>query len=530
MSESSERIKAYWSRVTSGDRAAQLALSGSAAAIVLVMSLIAWSVSSNDPTSSNEPGSITDRATEALDDPALDDLSSPTDAAGPRGNRSSSPSDATVSAPGVPEIPKGVALTKDAIKVGIAYNKDPGAANAAAGFSNIGQVDQKRAWDIMIADYNRNPVNGRKIVPVYYATTTDDITSKGQDRLEQEACAHYTQDNKVFLVWGGILGGDVLATCLTKAGVPLIGLGNSSRKTFERFPYAVDPTGTAMERMAEFEVEHLVRQGFFKGFKDNQLPYTPQKPADGKARIGLIRYNEPEWDAGAAAMKARLAKHGLSLCSGCEFEISYSSSDVQEQLNDATEVNAAIQNCKGRPDGPCTHMLFLGSTAGVRITIFFLDGAEKQQYRPRLGFNPEDAPTAAAGFLGEAAYPQMLQSMIVTDGPDEFAVRTDAWKDCKRLMEDGGQEVPDDDTNIQGQITIYCDAVWYTRGVLQKAGPTLTLASFMDGVDSAPPTPSSAVYLMQTRAGRHDGSGAIRAGAWSDDCDCFKPKTGIIPV
>lgn len=124
----------------------------------------------------------------------------------------------------------------------------------------------------------------------------------------------------------------------------------------------------------------------------------------------------------------------------------------------------------------------------------------------------------------------MVDSMIVTDGPDEFAVRTDAWKKCKEIMVKAGQEVPDDDVNITGQITIYCDAVWYTRGVLSKVGPSLTLQSFMAAVDSAPATPSSAVYLMQTKAGRHDGSGAIRAGTWSEDCSCFKPKTGIIPV
>jgi len=528
VSESSERIRAYWSRFTSGDRAAQLTLSGSAAAVVLVLALIAWSVSGSD--NPNEPGSITDRAADALSDPTLGDFSSPTDDGGSNGTSvgSGSTSSGSVSAPGgVPDVPKDVALTKDAIKIGIAYNKDPGTANAAAGFAGIGQVDQKLAWDTMIKEYNKAPPFGRKIVPVYYATTTDDITSKGQERIEQEACAHYTQDNKVFMVWGGVVGGDTINACLTKKGIPLIG-GGGSRATYARYPYMITPTGVAMERMAEFEIDQLVKQNFFKVFKDNQLPYTPQKPADGKARIGLIRYDEPEWDAGAAAMKKRLASHGLSLCSGCEFEIAYSSDNIQEQLDDATEINAAIQNCKSRPGGPCTHMVFLGTLAGVRITLFFVDGAEKQQYRPRLGFNPLDAPQVVADTLGEPSYPQFRQSVVITDSPAEFKANTPAWTKCKDQIEAGGQDI--DDANTEAQMTLYCDTAWYTRAVLEKAGETLSLQTFMNGVHTMAPTPSSSAYLMQTKQGRHDGSGAVRAGAWSDDCHCYKPSSGIVPV
>jgi hypothetical protein len=35
---------------------------------------------------------------------------------------------------------------------------------------------------------------------------------------------------------------------------------------------------------------------------------------------------------------------------------------------------------------------------------------------------------------------------------------------------------------------------------------------------------------MQTKADRHDGTGAIRAGKWFDNCSCWKPTTGIILV
>jgi hypothetical protein len=200
-------------------------------------------------------------------------------------------------------------------------------------------------------------------------------------------------------------------------------------------------------------------------------------------------------------------------------------------LDDATEVNAAIQNCKGRPGGACTHMLFLGSTNGVRITIFFMDGAEKQAYRPRLGFNPLDAPTAAYDFLGPSANPQMVDSMLVADSPEAFNIDTDAFKRCKKIFEDAGETFSGDEAaNKEDQIPFYCDTAWYYRAAMLKAGPQVSAGSWLKGIESVDPVPSASVYRMQTKPGRHDGSSAIRVGAWDESCDCYKPRTGIIPV
>jgi len=344
-------------------------------------------------------------------------------------------------------------------------------------------------------------------------------------------CAKWTQDNKVFMVWAS--GEDTLKSCLTKAKVVQLGSGGgfSWSKTFKDFPYLVEPASSALDRMAEFEVDQLYNKHFFSEFKENAPPYTPAKPADGKPRIGLIRYDQPSYKAAAVTMKNRLAAHGLSICSGCEFEVSYSPDNVQEQLDDATEVNAAIQNCKSRPDGPCTHLLFLGSTAGVRITLFYVDGAEKQAYRPRLGFNPLDAPTAVRDFLGASSYPQFRDSMLVTDNPGDFDVRTDAFKRCKKTFEDAGETFSGDEAaNKEDQIPFYCNPAWYFKAAMEQAGERLTVDTWLSAVEHVAPVPSASVYLMQTKPGRHDGSGAIRIGEWFDDCACYKPTTGVIPV
>lgn len=519
-------MAAWIESVNLGDRRAHLTLFSISAVVILVAVILALPNGGNDSIRGAAAGTASERASRL----AKEGL--PT-GEGPLSGAASEPGSKSSGRVTSGDIPTATAslppLTATTVKVGISYLEDPNSANQAAGFGQIGRIDQRRGWEAMIREANKNPPFGRKVVPVWYSQTTDEVISKGGERVAQEACAHFTQDNKVFLVWDSMIGDSGFYACTSKAKVPIIGPGAAAiSKTYRDFPYVINPTAAALDRMAAFEVDQLYAHNFFKEFKDNQLPYTPQKPEDGKPRIGLIRYDQPAYSVGAAAMKRRLAAHGLSLCSGCEFEIAYSSDNPQEQLDDATEVNSAIQSCKSKG---CTHMLFLGTTAGVRITLFFIDGAEKQQYRPRLGFNPEDAPTAVRDFLGPPSYPQFRQSVLIADGPTEFDVRTDAFKSCKKIFDDAGEDFSGDQgVNKQDEIPVWCNAAWYYLAVMRAAGKSLSLESWMNGVATMTPVPSASVYLMQTKADRHDGSGAIRVGKWFDDCNCYKPTTGVNPV
>lgn len=516
-----------------GDRTAQLTLLSIAVVVILVAAVFALPGSDDDTVGpSAAAGTASERAAkiaeEGLD---LGGGQGPLGGTSTDGSRSRSAADVEgVEASAPASLPP---ITDKTIKVGITYLEDPGAANAAAGFAGIGQVDQRRGWEAMIREVNRNPPFGRKILPVWYSQTTDEVQSKGFERVEQEACARFTQDNKVFLVWdGGLIGGaDTFHSCATKARVPEIGGGGglSWRKTYTDFPYLAQPAAAGLDRMAAFQVDHLHAAGYFSKFKDNAPPYTPQKPVDGKPRIGLIRYDPPSYKAGAAAMRERLAAHGLSFCDGCEFEVSYSSDNVQEQLDDATEVNAAIQSFKAKG---VTHVMFLGSTFGTRITLFFIDGAEKQQYRPRLGLNPLDSPQLIRNNLGPASYEQFRQSVLVTWNPAHFDMQTDEFKRCKAIFEAAGETFGGDDKTRQKEALIagYCNTAWYFSAALEAAGRSLTLESWMNGVHTVKPVPSASAYLMQTKLGRHDGIGAVRRGAWFEDCNCYKPTSGVVPV
>jgi hypothetical protein len=176
-------------------------------------------------------------------------------------------------------------------------------------------------------------------------------------------------------------------------------------------------------------------------------------------------------------------------------------------------------------------MLFLGSTS-QRIPTFFIDGAERQQYRPRLGLSPLDSWTFVRGFLGgQSTDPQFRQSQILTWDPHELSAKTDAFKRCRQLFADAGETFePEDEADKEAMIAAYCDTAFYYVGAMKAVGPTLTLDSWMKGVHTMEPAASAGSYLMQTKPNRHDGIGAIRIGDWFDACTCFKSTSGVIRV
>jgi hypothetical protein len=431
------------------------------------------------------------------------------------------------------------AISDTEIAVGMIYVTNPGTANAAAGFQGVGQINQKRGWELMVKEVNKVAPGGRKVVPVWYSTSEENAISKGEG-IWEEACAHWTKDNKIFLAWAG--GTNTLRACLTKNRVAQIAIGSglSDAETFKKYPWYVEPNSAALDRMAEFEVDQLVARGYFAKCRTNPRDATC---VDGKPRVALIRYDQPVHKAAAARMKAALARHGLSLCDGCEFEVTMgATADVAAQLDDATEVNNAIVSCKsphtapGTQPGPCTHQLFLGSTSGCRIMFFYVQAAEQQQYRVRIGMNSIDQCSATQwDGTGQPEYAdnQFPESVLVGHDPEGFGLKPAAFNECKKLFTDGGETFGGDDTsnNKEGQIPGYCDTAWYHTAVFNKIGKTVNLDTFLNGVATTGLVKSAGTFLMQTTATRHDGAGAIRIGHWDPgECRCWKPVTGDIPV
>lgn len=422
-----------------------------------------------------------------------------------------------------------VAVTENEIKIGVEYQTDPGAAASAAGFTLIGQINQKRAWETLIAQLNQTRPGGRVVVPVEYAWSQADFDSKGQSGLDQEMCARWTRDNKVFAAWGGGPG-DTLKACLTKAGIAQVsaGLGYSYSKTFLDYPYMVEPATPGLDRMAGFLADRLEAAAFFTGFKDD-VGLSPPHPGN-VPKIGLFRYDEPAYRTAAAALKSELSAEGLGLCQGCEFAIVRGASS-EEQIAEATQINAAVDGCK---DKECTHIVFIGSIEGARIPLFAVQRLESQRYRPRLGFSSFDAPRLILNNLGPASYGQFRKSMVVGWSPFiDIGSQTPGHGKCIKTLQDAGETFggTDDTTrNKEAQVALYCDTAWYFRGAMNAMGRTVTTQSWLSAVANVGQLESAGTFVMQTKADRHDGASAIRIAEWDEACNCHKYTTDVIPI
>lgn len=442
-----------------------------------------------------------------------------------------------------------IPISETEMAVGMFYVTNPGNANSAAGFNNIGRINQRRGWDAMVAEVNKKPPFGRKVKPVYYSTSEEDALSKG-DALWDEACAHWTKDNKIFLAWS--VGPEPLRACLTKAymgkGVAQVGsgTGDSYAKTFKDHPWYVEHNTPAVDRLATFVVDQLFDRGYFQSCRPDSKQAL--SCVDGKPRIALLRYHYPSYRAAAATLKKALASHGLALCDGCEFEATHSTTNLAEQLDDATEAASAVLNCKsthtanssvpGTPPGPCTHVLFLSSTYGCRLSAFYAQAAEDQDFRPRLGLNSLDCPSFIKDYWtlqtgNEKYYNQFPASILVSHDPGDYETPTPAFQECKAIFVKAGETFggEDDASNAkEREVPAYCDTAWYHLAAFNAAGKDLSLNAWLGGVANSGFVKSANTYLMRTTATRHDGAGAVRIGDWDAGGKRFRPLTGDVPV
>jgi hypothetical protein len=120
--------------------------------------------------------------------------------------------------------------------------------------------------------------------------------------------------------------------------------------------------------------------------------------------------------------------------------------------------------------------------------------------------------------------------MIVSDGPAAFDETSSGFARCRKILEDAGETFEGQSgSNKLAQMPGYCNSAWYTHGALLQAGRDLTVDSWSKAVETMKPVESASVYLMQTKPGRRDGSGAVRTGVWAG-AGRYKPITGVTPV
>ena len=439
-------------------------------------------------------------------------------AAGPAGAASAPAADpgsgATASGGGA----SAQGVTDTAIKVGLAYDKNAGALNTAFGFAGIGQIDQRKAYEAIIDHINKTGgVGGRKLEPVYFVS--DQLSGKTAEQNAQEACATWTQDNKVFATFS--TGTTTLISCLNKAGVVQVGssAGLLTSQDLAKFPLVVEIGVPATDSLGRFVVEDLVAQGFYR---EGRAPATTLAPL----KYGLVAYDSPAFKAGAATMKAALAENGLKLSEEVYIARAETPDDIAREAND---IRAAALRFKERG---ITHVQFL-QTNNAFLGLTFFQSADKLDYRPRYGLTSADGAQALIGTLDAGGDGTSRRQFEKAVGMGHLPLRdvpvadytgdaeSPELRKCKEVLASAADGGFSDGARNKESIAAYvCDTAFYFKAAVEAGGPVVNTTSWKAGVSKITQMGSATTFLLRTEKQR-DAPGAVRSFGYFTDCSCF---------
>ena len=425
------------------------------------------------------------------------------------------PGDAPVTGPsaaGGPLTASSPGVTASEIKIGLVYDRSAGSANAAFGFAGIGQIDQKRGYDAIIAYINKNGgIGGRRLTPVYH-----ELDSAGPDAttppevIQQRICTTFTE-NRVFGAL--VVGTETLTRCLNEARIVRVSGGAVDEQLLAESPLLV-VLSVELGRVARFSVDRFHARGFYGEGKDATVPH----------KIGLVRYDDAQFARAGATLKKQLESKGLTLAD----EAAIRMADTTDQIAD--ETNAARSAALRFKSNGITHVQFLG-TNSARLQLLFMQAAEKQLYRPRYGLVSNDGGQALATLLGADAQNQLSKSLQVGWFPIFDVHRSEysgdktspAFQRCIKILEEAGEGFTEGDPtrNKEALAALYCDNLFYFTAAAKAAGPNLTPDTFMAGVRSIDSLESAQTFILST-AERRDAFGGVKDGGWVDDCGCFR--------
>jgi hypothetical protein len=408
----------------------------------------------------------------------------------------------------------GPGVSASTIKIGLTYTADYEQANQAVGAEAATGIDMRRAnnamWDYI--NQQRDGIGGRKAELVYHPYRV--LSSSTSDQQDQEACAHWTQDDPVFISDGALKTENGVA-CLEKAGTTMVasnGLRFKSGSFFERYPHYLEFDGIDNDDISTMYVDSMAKLKYF---------------GDG-LKLGLVTWDDPEFARPMQqSLIPRLKKYGIT-----PVDVAYiKSPDNNQEIGEAVAQtgNAAVRFKSEN----ITHVMFLDSAAN--LAFFFMPAAERQQYRPRYGLTSASGNTALADLLrtggnDQEARNQLHDAVSVGWNPTLDARPDDipAWGNpasksrCYAIMRKAGVEM--DSANARGIAEGVCDTAFTMEAILEAAGKTLNQDTFLRGLSRVGPEDVQPTGGMgfAVSADRRDGLAYAARMKFYDDCICFK--------
>ncbi len=377
------------------------------------------------------------------------------------------------------------------VRVGLHYTADLGGILGA-----VGAVDSTDGPGDEVAKKVTTWINangglgGRKLELVLHG---GDALAGSFDAQAEEACVHFTQDDKVSYVISGAAGTTrTLLECLRKRNVPLIWNLHISidQATFSKYDgYLYQPFSMKTERQG-FYIDWLLGDGW----------------APKSAKVGVVLVDDPlHFAYRDKVIKPRLKANGMK--PPTEVVV-----PAAQGANDAGALYAAMANgiLKFRQAG-VTHVLF--APTGGAIPFIFLNEAANQNYEPRYGFNSLDIPAfidlnAPDGQLdGAMAAGWLITSDVLTAQRPKNNAR-------ERLC----LKISDNRSDIASR---YCEGLFFLKALFDK-GADNTPASIKATVPKLGTSYVSPwAFKTDFTSGRPDGASGARMLKWGGACECF---------
>lgn len=426
----------------------------------------------------------------------------------------------TGAAPGT----QGVVTPGAPIQIGV-YAGDAQETTAlfqAFGYTGDSFQDPNEEVKAVFDDLNkRGGIYGHPVKPIVYLVKA---VSNSAAVTESEACAKFTQDNKVSAVIGTQptqYFGENLLKCLQK--MPVVGghamnPGWASYDQFRRYPLMSWHT-IAVDRLMRPLVDNLFADKYF-----DKWDYINGQPSQtAPLKIGVVAVDTPSSHKYVNDyLVTALKRHNLNV----------------EMTGYVTADQSSLQNIVLQfHSRDITHVLFPDGQI-----LFWGAVAESQHYRPRAGLASNAWPQGASGGGGAGGLvppAQLVGSLGIgwdasLDLPGTAApAPTAPQRRCMKLMEDVGQDMS---SQVSRFISYYlCQSAWLLEAAY-RVGKGVTPEAYLGGMNALAAMPGEranftvSTYQSYIGAGRHDTVSGVRRLAYDVPCDCFKYTSGIIAI
>jgi len=373
---------------------------------------------------------------------------------------------------------------------GAAGDKEIGAAGAAPSY------DERDVFNAVITYANAHGgFAGRQLQALYYDfNLTDDASTQ-----DQSACAHWTQDNKVFSIYTATE--TILDACMEKEGGIPIGQGPIT--TYQQFPHLVNPDDTRLDRLGAVTVNGLYRAHYFTG------------------KLGLVTWDDPLYRYTIAhGYLPALQSHGLT-----PTQTAYIS--VPQQIGALGDMTAAVSSTitKFRSLG-IDHVIIQDGPAGVwsgtGLTFEWMNQADSQHYYPRYGQNAENSPGWDVLPADQMDHALAINDVDVDPKFDVGWHTNRARQLCFTIQAKAGLPVSSSNENDEGIAAVACDIVFFLQRTLNSLS-FVNADNFIRAVAGFNTSFQSAlIYGTKMFPGRRDGGDMMRTEEYYASCKCLK--------